>query len=322
MSAATGLLMYKDLARAPPVLQRILGCDYRDGLQFSELHRSIVGFSGADLEELLQDPIIRDKIDDPDAHGMTPLLRAILRDDNDAVGTLLKHGCDPNIAASSLTPLYFAALHSNTVAAELLLDAGADECIRHFGGLMALAICACFANLAVTEVLLEWRPMHCYPIDQQNGVLVNVFYSFRYLSLWDASMIQAVTRQCWYGDASVPHEEHFQFKHLSVNALKEYSAEEYDSSDLTEDDLELYLARMNLLDKVERCRTSTRQGGPIDGIYPRDLPKCDACLADDARIEELPDDEGWTDESDEHGFGSGDDENDADEYFDAEGDNA
>lgn len=61
-----------------------------------------------------------------DSSGCTPLMAAVLSRDADAARTAIATGSDLERTWQDRTPLHWAAVHGNTAAAVVLLDAGAD----------------------------------------------------------------------------------------------------------------------------------------------------------------------------------------------------
>ena len=101
-----------------------LQTDVLDALQFTELHRFIVGVAkGNILEQLALNP---HTVNQPDSGGQTPLFWAVTRGDAAAVSALLKYGADPN-ACNKLqeTPLNWATEAADSSCTILLLSHGA-----------------------------------------------------------------------------------------------------------------------------------------------------------------------------------------------------
>lgn len=102
-----------------------LQTDVLDALQFTELHRFIVGIAkGSILEQLALNP---HTVNQPDSGGQTPLFWAVTRGDAAAVSTLLAYGADPN-ARNKLqeTALNWATEASDNSCTTLLLSHGAQ----------------------------------------------------------------------------------------------------------------------------------------------------------------------------------------------------
>ena len=89
---------------------------------FSTLHKILLGLSHDDLESELESSTA--EINVGDSRMMTPLFLATMRNDLQAVKTLLTYGADPNVVdALGRTPLFFAG---STDICKLLLDAGVN----------------------------------------------------------------------------------------------------------------------------------------------------------------------------------------------------
>eukprot|EP00795_Rhopilema_esculentum_P003723 gene3723-14998_t len=73
------------------------------------------------------------KIDYFDKNGMTALMHAAYKGDNESLDVLITHGADVNRKSSDhgYTPLMFATLAGSTECVQLLLDAGADPSIEN-----------------------------------------------------------------------------------------------------------------------------------------------------------------------------------------------
>lgn len=75
----------------------------------------------------------------PDADGLTPLMRAAARGETAQVTSLLAGGADPNQAHAELrlTPLMFAAYGGHDAVVQLLLDKGARANTKDAAGASA-----------------------------------------------------------------------------------------------------------------------------------------------------------------------------------------
>ena len=110
-----------------------LQTDVLDALQFTELHRFIVGIAkGNILEQLVLNP---NTVNQPDSGGQTPLFWAVTRGDATAVSTLLNYGADPNHCNKlQETALNWAIEASDSSCTTLLLSHGAQPTVRSVFG--------------------------------------------------------------------------------------------------------------------------------------------------------------------------------------------
>ncbi|KAI9711345.1 MAG: hypothetical protein M1812_007194 [Candelaria pacifica] len=101
--------------------------DRLDDRQFPPLHRIVLGLDGGSLDHQLS--ISTSTIDDVDSDRRTAISWAAARGDIDCVQTLLKHGADPNICASTdgRSPLHYAWMVDDKGALiRAILDAGGN----------------------------------------------------------------------------------------------------------------------------------------------------------------------------------------------------
>ena len=110
-----------------------LQTDVLDALQFTELHRFIVGIAkGNVLEQLALNP---NTVNQPDSGGQTPLFWAATRGDAAAVSTLLSYGADPNVCNKlQETALNWATEASDNSCTTLLLSHGAQPTVHSIFG--------------------------------------------------------------------------------------------------------------------------------------------------------------------------------------------
>jgi ankyrin repeat protein len=106
-------------------LLRTLHVDIFETLQFSVLHKTILGITNLDLETQLL--ASTSNIDAPDSSGQTPLFWASVRGDEAAVKTLLKYGANPNVVSNmGETPLHWSTMARNENCTRYLLEGGAE----------------------------------------------------------------------------------------------------------------------------------------------------------------------------------------------------
>jgi ankyrin repeat protein len=96
-----------------------------ESMEFSALHRIVLGLANADLEEQLKlDPSL---VNTQDKVGRTPLHWACRRGDEEKTEILLSKGANPNLADNEdATPLHHAVADGTARCAELCLEHGAD----------------------------------------------------------------------------------------------------------------------------------------------------------------------------------------------------
>ena len=98
--------------------------DYLEERQFSKLHQTVLGLTSHNLSaEVI---ISNAEINKVDIHGITPLMWAARRGDNQAVDILLKAGANPNLITRRSMSALLYAVQSSLTCVRLLLDAGAD----------------------------------------------------------------------------------------------------------------------------------------------------------------------------------------------------
>lgn len=106
--------------------------DTYDALEFTPLHRIVLGLSTANLKTQLELSI--SDINTGDSGGRTPLMWAARRGDIQAIRTLIEYGADVNKRDKSLlTPLHKAVADADDTTVELLLEAGADPHVTDDG---------------------------------------------------------------------------------------------------------------------------------------------------------------------------------------------
>jgi ankyrin repeat protein len=116
--------------------------------------------------------------DKPRVLGLTPLMRAVVRDDTAMTGLLLDAGADPRASAQErLQPVHLAAQVDAVEPLALLLEHGADPEVRSINGMNALDHAAAWGSAGALEFLVSWgvdpnRPSeviaqgHGYPRDR------------------------------------------------------------------------------------------------------------------------------------------------------------
>ncbi|KAK6423274.1 hypothetical protein LTR95_016552, partial [Oleoguttula sp. CCFEE 5521] len=115
-------------------LSAILGLtDFADELDFTPVHRIVMGSSNLSLEDYLTEH--PEDLDTTDLLGRTPLWWSVRREDYATSQTLLDYGAKPNIAnAAGRSPLHNAAAQGNLVHVDLLLAHNADVNVTSFEG--------------------------------------------------------------------------------------------------------------------------------------------------------------------------------------------
>jgi len=99
--------------------------DTYDSLEFTPLHRIVLGLSSADLQTQLELSVA--EINTPDSGGRTPLMWATRRGDIQSIKTLIAFGADVNKPEKSLcSPLHKAVADADDATVEVLLEAGAN----------------------------------------------------------------------------------------------------------------------------------------------------------------------------------------------------
>ncbi|KAL9607121.1 MAG: hypothetical protein Q9167_007934 [Letrouitia subvulpina] len=126
-----------------------LQTDVLDALQFTELHRFIVGIAkGNVLEQLALNP---NAVNQPDSGGQTPLFWAVTRGDATAVSTLLNYGADPNVCNKlQETALNWAIEASDSSCTTLLLSHGAQPTVHSVFGTTPLHYAAWTESSSIT----------------------------------------------------------------------------------------------------------------------------------------------------------------------------
>ena len=99
------------------------GMDYIDEQNYTPIHKSVLGLSFRNLEDVLAE--CPEKIESQDAMGRTPLSWAACRGDERAIIMLLAHQADPNTVDVQISgPVSNAADRGHTGCVRLLLEAG------------------------------------------------------------------------------------------------------------------------------------------------------------------------------------------------------
>lgn len=134
--AAIVLIPWADLGQDPPSLS--------DAVEAGDLEMA------ARLIDEGGDP------DEPKVLGMTPLMRAVIREDAAMTELLLDAGADPTASAQErLQPVHLAAQADAVEALELLLEHGADPEVRSINGMNALDHAAAWGSVGALEVLVS-----------------------------------------------------------------------------------------------------------------------------------------------------------------------
>lgn len=117
------------------------------------------------LEALLEDEVVRGRINDQSHSKSTPLHDACCTNDSGTVRALIKHGADVNLRSrlNEFTPLHSAILSGGDTV-QALLEAGADPNLGACNGDTAVHFAA------VCDVRVDLRPFldHGFTIDRPN----------------------------------------------------------------------------------------------------------------------------------------------------------
>jgi ankyrin repeat protein len=94
-------------------------------MEMKHLHRVVVGLGGMSLQNALE--LDASSINNPDGTGMTPLMWASARSDDQSTRLLLSSGADCDAADTErTTALHFAAMEGSQACITAILDAGGD----------------------------------------------------------------------------------------------------------------------------------------------------------------------------------------------------
>ena len=136
------------------ILPRLIDVDEEfEPRSTTSIHDAIFGVNQISLPQALQmEPF---KKDDTDHMGFTPLQWAVIKDDLQAVETLLSFGADPNRpSAQGISPLDFACRRETSLSIiSGLLNAGAQVDARNLANETALHNCC--SNVQVINILLR-----------------------------------------------------------------------------------------------------------------------------------------------------------------------
>jgi ankyrin repeat protein len=108
--------------------------EHFDTMEFSPIHKVILGLSSLDLREVLDISI--SEINSPDVLGRTPMWWAVLRNDHSYVHILIEYGANmENSDSEGVTPIMLAAEYGDYDMIQLLLDnnAAIQGCTRNGG---------------------------------------------------------------------------------------------------------------------------------------------------------------------------------------------
>lgn len=141
--------------------------DVPDDLEFTAVHRIVLGMSQLDLQPYLAEH--PQEVNHPDLLGRTPLWWAVRRDDISNSLALLAQGADPSIAnTAGRSPLHNAAAQGNLALVDALLAQGADVHQKSFEGKTPLQVVGVYGREA--DVLIVQRLLAAGSnIDRQDG---------------------------------------------------------------------------------------------------------------------------------------------------------
>ena len=129
--------------------------DLPDDLEFTALHRIVLGLSKLDLSQELQEHA--DLVNVEDTLGRTALWWSTRRANFNDTSLLIKHGADPKLSShAGRSPLHNAAASGHYDITKLLLEAGADVKMRSFEGKVSLHVVGSFNdNVGLVELFLD-----------------------------------------------------------------------------------------------------------------------------------------------------------------------
>ena len=137
MGAFAGRYGYEGISIVESVLKDI---DYMERCGFTTLHKIVLGIIQGDLRSELENSTI--SINRGDARKRTPLCWAVIRDNFDAVQTLLAFEADPNKTDDlGQSPLHFSR---SPRVCRALLDAGVEVALRNSYYQRSALHCICY----------------------------------------------------------------------------------------------------------------------------------------------------------------------------------
>ncbi|KAI9889845.1 MAG: hypothetical protein M1814_004947 [Vezdaea aestivalis] len=126
-----------------------------EGLEFSDLHKVVLGLLPLDLRKIIGKPKIRLQVDCADAWGRTPLHWAALKANSANVKTLIVAGADVTVMDHKKETPIFKAVYSGSVeCVSLLLAAKANVHVKNVYGIELMQR-ACQKSIQLVDLLVR-----------------------------------------------------------------------------------------------------------------------------------------------------------------------